>query len=114
MKVMLKEVRNSRGLSQNQLARAIDMTPQYIQKIEYGKIKSVPLDTLSKLCRVLNCQTGDILVYMPDGDEFQVSNEEEKPPKLKQSSGSAYDHPSHSYRLTRSFLAVVQGIPESA
>lgn len=70
MIVALKDIRNLRGLSQNELARAVGMTPQYIQKIEYGKTKSIPLDTLDKFCEALGCTPGDILVYVPNkGDE---------------------------------------------
>ena len=63
---MLKQMRESRGLSQNELARRINMTPQYIQNIEQGRSKSIPYETLDKFCRELNCQTGEILVYVPD------------------------------------------------
>ncbi|WP_347277872.1 helix-turn-helix domain-containing protein [Leptolyngbya sp. FACHB-711] len=63
MKIKLKEVRESRGLSQNRLAQACDMTLQNIQKIEYGKAKSLTLDALDKLCTALQCQPGDLLKY---------------------------------------------------
>ncbi|WP_346016582.1 helix-turn-helix domain-containing protein [Chroococcidiopsis sp. CCMEE 29] len=29
------------------------MNPQYIQRIEYNKIKSIPFETLDKLCSAL-------------------------------------------------------------
>lgn len=122
MKVTLKEVRTSRGLSQNQLARAVNMTPQYIQKIEYGKIKSVPLDTLNKFCRALNCQTGDLLVYVPDDDKNQgVSLELEQFSELEQSRESTDNKPPYRHGTSRSFLTVVitevpniLEVPESA
>lgn len=31
--------------------------------------KSVTIDTINKLCAVLNCQPGDILDYIPDQSE---------------------------------------------
>ncbi len=65
MNITLKEIRTKRGLSQNGLAQQVGMTLQNIQKIEYGQAKSIPLDTLDKLCKALNCQVGDILVYVP-------------------------------------------------
>lgn len=71
MKVMLKQIRESRGLSQNELARRIAMSAQYIQNIEQGRSKSIPYETLDKFCKVLNCQVGEILLYVPDdGTDF--------------------------------------------
>jgi putative transcriptional regulator len=66
VKINLKKVRTGRGISQNGLAQQLGMTLQNIQKIEYGQAKSIPLETLDKLCKVLNCQVGDLLVYVPD------------------------------------------------
>lgn len=66
MKVLLQEVRKSRGLSQNDLARISSMSPQNIQKIEQGDAKSITFQTLERLCKALNCQPGDLLVWMPE------------------------------------------------
>lgn len=62
MKVKLKQARQKKGLSQNALAQSMDMTLQGIQKIEYGQVKSIPFDTLDKLCTILDCDISDILV----------------------------------------------------
>ncbi len=63
VKVLLQEVRKSQGLSQNDLARLIRMSPQHIQKIEQGNAKSLTFDTLERLCQALDCQPGDLLIY---------------------------------------------------
>ncbi len=63
IKIRLKEVRKKRGLSQTKLAQKLDMTPQNFQKIENARSKSIPYDTLDKLCEILDCQVEDILVY---------------------------------------------------
>ena len=63
VKVLLQEVRKSRGISQNELARLTEMSPQNIQKIEQGEAKSLTFKTLAKFCQALNCQPGDLLVY---------------------------------------------------
>ncbi len=63
LEIRLKEVREKKGLSQNKLANRLDMSLQNIQRIEYGKAKSIPIDTLDKLCQVLECGVEDILVY---------------------------------------------------
>jgi|GEM_PF-740605 len=69
VEVKLKEIRNGRGISQNELARRLEMSLANVQKIEYGKAKSIPLDTLDKLCKILRCEVGQLLVRVPDDDE---------------------------------------------
>jgi DNA-binding Xre family transcriptional regulator len=44
------------------------MSPQYVQKIEQGKIKSLGLDTADKLKKVLACKAGDLLEDIADTD----------------------------------------------
>jgi putative transcriptional regulator len=66
IEIKLKETRQSKGLSQNQLADAIGHTSHSIKRIENGRFKSIPVETLDKLCKALDCQVGDILVYTPD------------------------------------------------
>jgi putative transcriptional regulator len=64
VKIKLKELRNAKEISQNELARLLEMSLANIQKIEYNKAKSIPLDTLEKLCKALDCQVGDLLVIV--------------------------------------------------
>ncbi len=71
VRIVLKEIRKKQGFSQKRLAESIGMSLQNIQNIEYGEAKSIPLDTLDKLCRALNCQPGELLVYIPsEGDDL--------------------------------------------
>jgi putative transcriptional regulator len=70
--IQLKEVRNSRGMTQAQLAAAIGMTLGGLQKIEYSSVKSIPLKTLQSLCQVLHCQPGDLLIYQPENEKAVV------------------------------------------
>lgn len=122
MKVRLKEIRLSRGLSQNKLAQLVDMTLQNIQKIEYGKTKGLQYDALNKLCKVLSCQPGDLLVYEPDDDspeQIQIINQQALS-GLKQGKDSGDESSAQNNKPTRSFLTVVcevadiPEIPESA
>lgn len=65
MKVLLKQVRHAQGLTQEELARRTGMTLGNVQRIEYGKAKSIPLDTLESFCHELKCVPGDLLRYIP-------------------------------------------------
>lgn len=79
VRITLKQVRESRGMSQNKLAQAIGMTLQNVQKIEYGQAKSLTLRALDKLCATLNCQPGDLLQYDPVQHDPQDKVEQPKP-----------------------------------
>jgi len=85
VKVLLKELREERSLSQNQLAFKTGMSPQNIQKIEQGLAKSITFDTLNRFCAALDCQPGDLLLYTPEepssdnGDSASASDSKVQP-----------------------------------
>ncbi len=115
MKILLKQVRTSRKLSQNKLAQVVGMTLQNIQRIEYGDAKSIPLETLDKLCKALNCQPGDLLVWMPDDGDQEFGLEEDKILSIKQAAKTSIENnPSSITRSNQSFLAVITNLLESA
>lgn len=47
------------------LAAAIGVTEQALSAIKTNKVKGVRFETLEKMCRVLACQPGDLLEYIP-------------------------------------------------
>lgn len=46
------------------LRNKYDFNPKTVDSLT--KNKSVTVDTLIKLCQILNCQPGDLLEYIPD------------------------------------------------
>jgi len=70
--VQLKELRLRKEISQNELARRLEMSLANVQKIEHNKAKSIPLDTIDRLCEVLECEVGELLVRVPDAEGSQV------------------------------------------
>ena len=52
-----------RGISGKVLAEKINITEANLSKLNTGKIKAIRFSTLEALCRELNCQPGDILIY---------------------------------------------------
>lgn len=114
MKIRLKEVRLSRQLSQNKLAQLVGMTLQNVQRIEYGEAKSIPLETLDKLCQALNCQPGDLLVWFPNDGGTQESSSEQQSLPLKQEGEQIDNSRSSEYQRPRSCLTVFFKVPESA
>lgn len=56
----------ARGLSVGAVADAVGITPANLAVLKNGRAKAVRFTTLDALCRVLECQPGDILRYVPD------------------------------------------------
>lgn len=52
-----------RKISSNELAEKIDITPANLSILKTGKAKAVRFSTLDKICKVLDCQPGDILEW---------------------------------------------------
>lgn len=65
MKFNLKEVRASRKLSQNDLARLCDLTVNTIQNYESGRKKQYNHELIEKFCEVLECTPADLFVLEP-------------------------------------------------
>lgn len=49
-----------------ELAAAVDITEQNLSILKTGKAKAIRFSTLEQICRVLDCQPGDILEYKKD------------------------------------------------
>jgi putative transcriptional regulator len=60
VKLMLAEIRTQRGMTQEELAQAINMSLGGIQYLEY-KAAAVKFELLDQLCEVLECEPGDLL-----------------------------------------------------
>ena len=70
VKLMLSEMRNQRGMTQEDLARALGMSLGGIQYLEY-KATGVKPTLLDQLCAVLDCEPGDLLKRFEDESEDQ-------------------------------------------
>ena len=58
----------TRKMSVNELADATGITPVNVSVLKNGRAKAVRFTTLDAICKVLDCQPGDILEWVPDGD----------------------------------------------
>ena len=56
----------ARKMSLNQLAREVGISNGNLSNIKTGKISAIRFSTLEAICRVLDCQPGDILEYRPE------------------------------------------------
>jgi len=52
-----------RGMSVGEFADAVGITPANVAVLKNGRAKAVRFTTLDAICRVFECQPGDILHY---------------------------------------------------
>ena len=52
-----------RKMSLNELSENVGVTPANLSILKTGKAKAVRFSTLEAICKVLECQPGDILEY---------------------------------------------------
>lgn len=55
-----------RKLSVQDFADAIGITPANVAVLKNGRAKAVRFTTLDAICRVLECQPGDVLRYVAE------------------------------------------------
>lgn len=55
-----------RKMSLNELSARVDLTLSNLSILKTGKAKAIRFSTLEAICKVLECQPGDILAYEDD------------------------------------------------
>lgn len=55
-----------RKMSLNELSEKVDLTLSNLSILKTGKAKAVRFSTLEAICKVLDCQPGDILEFVKD------------------------------------------------
>ena len=57
-----------RKMSLSELAQKVDITMANLSILKNNKARAVRFSTLEAICRALDCQPGDILEFVPDGE----------------------------------------------
>lgn len=63
----LWNVMKEKGVSQYALIHRYNVSPGQITRLKRNE--SVSTHTIDMFCRILNCQVGDIMEYIPDKDQ---------------------------------------------
>lgn len=69
IRVTLDRMLLERRMSLTELCDRVGITLANLSILKTGKAKAVRFSTLSALCRELNCQPGDLLLYEPSEDD---------------------------------------------
>ncbi len=62
----LDRVMADRKISLNELSEKVGVANVNLSKLKTGKVSAIRFSTLEAICRVLECQPGDILEYKPE------------------------------------------------
>lgn len=58
-----------RKMSVTELSEKLGITMANVSILKNGKAKAVKIETINKLCKVLECQPGDLFAYEEDEEE---------------------------------------------
>lgn len=64
IRVNLDKVLKDRQMTSKDLAEQVGITEANLSILKTGKAKGIRFNTLMRICRILDCQPGDILEYV--------------------------------------------------
>lgn len=67
IRVKLDDLLHARRMTLTELAERIDITLANLSILKTGKAKAIRFSTLEAICRELNCQPGDLLMFDAEG-----------------------------------------------
>lgn len=76
IRINLDVIMARRKIGLTELSQEVDVTMANLSILKNNKAKAVRFSTLNAICKALDCQPGDILEYVPEGDGAEVSEEE--------------------------------------
>lgn len=100
IKSRLKILLTEKGLTQRKLSELTGVRPATITGIVNNSIKQIPVDSVSKICKALNCDVGDLFYYEPE----QITTPKVNASDLtKRSVSSGIDLPKQSENIDSDF-----------
>lgn len=67
--IRLDRMLAERKMRLNDLAKQVGISNVNLSCLKTGKVRAIRFSTLDAICRILDCQPGDILEYVPDEEE---------------------------------------------
>lgn len=64
--IRLDRMMADRKITLNELAGKVQMTNVNLSNLKNGKMKGIRFETLDAICKVLNCQPGDLMEYVDE------------------------------------------------
>lgn len=66
--IQLDVMMAKRKIGLMELAEKINITPANLSILKNNKAKAIRLSTLDEICKALDCQPGDIIEHVEDGE----------------------------------------------
>lgn len=73
IRVNLDVMMAKRKMSLTELAEKVNITMANLSVLKTEKARAIRFSTLEAICRVLECQPGDILEYLPDSEGKKIN-----------------------------------------
>lgn len=100
IKSRLRILLTEKGLTQRKLSELTGVRPATITGIINNSIKQIPVDSVSKICKALNCDVGNLFYYEPE----QITTPKVNASDLtKRSVSSGIDLPKQSENIDSDF-----------
>lgn len=61
MKIMLSQLLDQKGISQNRLSKDTGISVSTLRNLCHSRTTRINFDILEKICRTLGCNVGDVL-----------------------------------------------------
>jgi putative transcriptional regulator len=66
LRVEIDRLLSERRMSVGEFATLVGITPANVAVLKNGRARAIRFTTLDAICRVLECQPGDVLVWCED------------------------------------------------
>lgn len=66
IRIRLKAVSADKGIKQKDLVEMTGIRQPTLSAMNNNTAKHIPIGVLNKLCKVLDCQPGELFEYIPD------------------------------------------------
>lgn len=74
-----------RKMRLTELSNRVDISVTNLSNLKTGRARAIRFSTLEAICQVLDCQPGDILEFVPDGDADAGPDDSEPRPQTRRS-----------------------------
>ncbi|MEP6899304.1 MAG: helix-turn-helix transcriptional regulator [Rhodanobacter sp.] len=72
IRIVLDEMLAARQIKAKQLAALVGVSETHLSLFRTGKVRGVRFSTLTRLCAALDCQPGELLVYVHDEADLSL------------------------------------------
>lgn len=66
IEINIKKYMDEKGITRNALARAINTRFEVVNKWYHGHVEKIDADILARICFILDCSPGDLIIYVTD------------------------------------------------